>query len=249
MKDIVGYLEKMEKSMIDKLFFVDKIDISKYDLLLDFGCADGTFIKNLSKLYPSLNYIGYDISAEMIKRANENSANNISFISNTKELKQALKGKKYAIVFSSVLHELNEQGLITALNLMSDAMAVIIRDMFFDKTKNKKIDCSSFLIQNKYVEEFENKYGKIDNLLNLYHYFLKYTYTKNWEHELLENYLGIDYERILSTLKEKEFSIVYDEQYTLPFKKQEVKNNFNYCLNLPTHRKLILIKKQYSSNI
>ena len=37
MQDIIGYLEKMEKSMVYKLFFIDIIDITKYDLIVGFG--------------------------------------------------------------------------------------------------------------------------------------------------------------------------------------------------------------------
>ena len=243
MKDISGYLEKMEKSILDKLFFTDKIDLCDFDLIVDFGCADGTFIKNLNQIFPKNMYVGYDISKQMIKKANAISCNNIKFTDNFDTLLKRINNKKYAIVFSSVLHELDAKSFETALNLMKNSYAVIIRDMFFDKTKNDNIKYLSIIKQkDKYVDEFENKYGKIDNLLNLYHYFLKYTYTNNWETELNENYFGIDYETIQNVLKNNNFDSVYDEKFTLPYKKQEIFDNFGYNLDLPTHRKLIFKK-------
>ena len=243
MKDLDGYLEKMEKSILDKLFFTDKIDLCDFDLIVDFGCADGTFLKNLCKIYPNKNCIGFDISKEMIKKAKSNCNNNILFTQDLNEFNKALNNKKYAIVFSSVLHELDAKSFEVALNLMKNSGAVIIRDMFFDKTKNDNIKHLSIIKQkDKYVDEFENKYGKIDNLLNLYHYFLKYTYTNNWDTELNENYFGIDYEKILNALKNSNFDVIYDEKFTLLYKKQEIFDNFGYNLDLPTHRKLIFKK-------
>ena len=39
MKDFFGYLELMEKSLCDKLFFLQKIDLNDYDCVLDFGLS------------------------------------------------------------------------------------------------------------------------------------------------------------------------------------------------------------------
>lgn len=246
MQDLQGYLQRMEKSMTDKLFFVDKIDLTKFDLVVDFGCADGTFIKYLNELYDSQNFLGYDISQQMIEKARQNvNCENVKFTGNLQELYEFIAEKKYAIVFSSVLHELGKDDFDLAINLMKNSSAVIIRDMYFDKTRDQKFDCSKILENRKTDEnlvDFEKKYGKIDNLLNLYHYFLKYTYTQNWQTEVLENYFGIDYQKIFDNLKNN-FEILYDEKFTLPYKKDEIKKNFDFDLSLPTHRKLIFVKR------
>lgn len=242
MKDFNEYVNKMEKSMKDKLFFIDKIDLNKYDAVEDFGCANGKMIKNLSKIFKT-TLIGYDKSEQMIFEAKNISYDtSCIFTSSLNKLFSMLKNKNYAIIFSSVLHEVSDDDMNNIIKLMTKSKAVIIRDMFFDNDKNIYIEDLTF-IPNKYKNdnyyEFEKKYGILNNTKNLYHYFLKYTYLTNWETEILENYFSIDYNLIVNTLKKNNFSVEYDKKYILPYKKQEIKTNFNFDLVLPTHRKLI----------
>ena len=64
------YVKRMEKSCLDKLFFLDKI----YDpihTILDFGCANGALIQAMRMFSPDWNYIGHDISDEMLALARE----------------------------------------------------------------------------------------------------------------------------------------------------------------------------------
>jgi hypothetical protein len=56
--DVKTYNHRMEKSLIDKIFWVDKVDSS---IIVDYGCADGVLLKALQKLFPDYTYIGYDI--------------------------------------------------------------------------------------------------------------------------------------------------------------------------------------------
>ena len=52
------YTENMRKSLMDKAFFIDKIDAKHF---VDFGCADGSLLKFLKTIFPnSANYVGYD---------------------------------------------------------------------------------------------------------------------------------------------------------------------------------------------
>lgn len=68
---------------------------------------------------------------------------------------------------------------------------------------------------------------------------MKYRFVENWERELNENYLPIS----LETLKNKipsNYKIVYEEDFLLPFLKQQVKKDFNVNLTHSTHLKMIL---------
>ena len=71
-KNLISYNENMAKSLEDKLYFLDKlnIDSNKSYLFVDFGCADGTLINALYEILSSKGinayYIGYDISDMMI---------------------------------------------------------------------------------------------------------------------------------------------------------------------------------------
>lgn len=245
MNDFYGYLERMGKTISDKLFFVNSLDLDGFDFILDFGCANGVLISNLASLFPNAKFVGYDKSKKMIKEAHKKIKNhNITFTTSLDKINKDLNDKKFLIIFSSVLHEVEDE-IGQIIDLMKESSAVVIRDMYFDKSKNKKINSSKILASkygDKFLISFENQYGKIDNLLNLYHYLLKYTYEENWASELKENYFSIDYDRIINELTSNGFKIELDEPFTLPFKKEEIKNNFNYDLKLPTHRKLILTK-------
>lgn len=44
--NLQSYIDGMNFTMKDKLFFVDTVD---FDVIVDFGCADGTFLYEISK--------------------------------------------------------------------------------------------------------------------------------------------------------------------------------------------------------
>ena len=181
MKDFNAYIKFMEKSIQDKLFFLDKIDLSSFDYTLDFGCANGVLINTICDDYKNVKFIGYDKSEKMINLAKNTQKENTFFCTDFDKIKNQLTNKKYVIIFSSVLHELAQSDYDFVLSTMQNSSAVVIRDMYFDKTQNCAFDTKILKNYDKndyFVLNFEQKYGKIDNLLNLYHYFLKYTYTQ-----------------------------------------------------------------------
>ena len=51
MKDSKGYLERMEKSMREKLFFLEHIDLDN-KIIVDFGAANGALVKEIIKTNP-----------------------------------------------------------------------------------------------------------------------------------------------------------------------------------------------------
>lgn len=77
MRNYDVYLERMEKSMQDKLFFLNHIDINSYDYVVDFGCANGELLSRID--IPDSKKIGYDISEEMIERFKKKLPNSIIF--------------------------------------------------------------------------------------------------------------------------------------------------------------------------
>ena len=64
--NLQSYIEGMNYSMKDKLFFTDIVD---FDVVVDFGCADGTFLEELAKIKPNVKLIGYDLDDEMLSQA------------------------------------------------------------------------------------------------------------------------------------------------------------------------------------
>ena len=129
---------------------------------------------------------------------------------------------------------------------------IAIRDMNFDRNDN----CNSELLSNyknkilnqhklnAQINDFKRIYGDIDNIKNITHFLLKYKYVENWDREVKENYLPIDYndknERVY-TLSSK-YKIIFNEKYILPFLKMQFKKDFDIDFNHPTHIKLLFAK-------
>jgi tRNA G46 methylase TrmB len=64
--DIQSYINGMGMSFNDKLFFTNNIN---FDIIVDFGCADGSFLSRVSKINPNVKIVGYDLDQNMISKA------------------------------------------------------------------------------------------------------------------------------------------------------------------------------------
>ena len=101
--DLNVYLGRMQKSVFDKLFFLDKV-FEPFDNIVDFGCANGELIKAISLFFgDDYNYYGYDISEPMIEAARSN-APFASFCTDWSELD--IPFEKSLINISSTIHEI-----------------------------------------------------------------------------------------------------------------------------------------------
>jgi len=262
-KDISVYRTEMAKSMIDKLFFIDKINPG---LIVDFGCADGTMLKYIRDLKPDIILIGYDVSQEMIDIAKskneiwqEYDEEQIPVFTSDWTLIERLvkyhtsKGVECAITLSSVIHEVYSYGTEDTIKQFwkrlfnTEFSYIVVRDMLLSKNSVHDSEIGDiqkiYNSQNPHIEEFETMWGKISNYKNLLHYLLKFRYNKNWFRELRENYLPITLEDMMSKIPTEKYSYDFYSHYLLPFIEQSVKEEFDIKLSEPTHIKLILKKK------
>jgi ribosomal protein L11 methylase PrmA len=242
------YLERMEKGMVDKLWWVDKIHPKK---IVDFGCADGTMLKHLTEMGLDVELIGVDIDNEMCRRAKENvpSARIMSlveFMDSTEDFSDAL------LVLSSVIHEIYSYELepedeIQAL-YNKGFKYIAIRDMFLSETEVQDTVSNhdyTYVInysKENQLRDFENFWGHINTVRNLSHFLLKYTYEENWHRELRENYLPIDLEPFIKNIPSI-YRVEYVEHYCNPYIQRRVWNDFFIKFNYKTHAKLLLVRK------
>ena len=112
--NINAYNSRMEKSILDKALFMSHIDA---DIIVDYGCANGALIKFLKMLFPEKQFIGFDISEEMIALASKNCPNDAFFTTNwhdvilaIAEYKKKKPNSKTCICLSSVIHEVYAYG-------------------------------------------------------------------------------------------------------------------------------------------
>lgn len=243
------YNEGMRKSLLDKIFFIDKIDAR---VIVDYGCADGTLIEFMASLFPEYTYIGYDIDPGMLERAKEKCGLDKKFIftSDWEVVKEAVRGQRSAVILNSVIHEIYAYGTRRDVDdmwqhIFSDGFDfIVIRDMISSITLDKRSDIND--VKNilrkgdsRLVRDFENVWGSIEQNKNLIHFLLKYRYTDNWSREVRENYFPISREELLASVTD-DYEVEFHEHFILPFFKNTVKKDFGIDVKDNTHIKLIL---------
>lgn len=249
-KNLENYNTEMRKSLIDKIFFLDKVNANTF---IDFGCADGSMLKLAHQILPSYNYVGYDLSQDMIDKCN---CDDIKFTSNYEELnsiisENKLVGNKMCISLISLIHEIYAYGADIKsfwnfiFNTGFDYIA--IRDLCISRTANRASDFVSVAkIRMNYdkhkIAQWESTWGNLSDNTSLIHFLLKYRFSENWDRELVENYLPIYLEDLFALIPNT-YEPIYIEHYTLPFTREQIKIDFNIDLQEKTHLKLILKRK------
>lgn len=227
-KNLNDYTNKMSLVIQDKLFFIDKIKTSVY---IDYGCADGTLLRHLDTIYhdPTIQYVGYDISSEMINLAKSKWAGvgNILFTNNFNEVLDKIQPQEeVTLILSSVLHEILSQGTLQPefwkqVNQLP-LKYIVIRDMAYNPIiANTKLELhltsKMYYLNPKQYKDFESKYGSINNSIKFCHYLLKYRYTQNWERELSENYFAFNPDLAIECLSNYKFHLIYLERFNVPY--------------------------------
>lgn len=263
--DYDGYNEKMNKSLLDKLFFLSHVDA---DIFVDFGCADGSMIRAMTKMFPEHIYVGCDSDPNMIDRAKWLQESHRNFflsdwdevIKLTKDFKESDNfKKKTCLVLSSVVHEIfsyeDANGLEETYQKIFDQGFdyIAVRDMgLFEPESLDKHTLSPFFVDKIYekadscqVKDFENIWGKLSLKNNAIHFLLKYKYTSNWDREVKENYFSYSIDKFIDAAYSSRYKQTYFEHFNVPFISRQIFNDFGFWIDKPTHYKLILEKKNY----
>lgn len=263
------YTRKMTASMMDKLFFLDKIDAQ---LIVDFGCADGALLVHCMDWIENTRLVGFDNDPEMTKLAQYRFGphpddNRLTFTSDWRDVEALLSGArnrktKTALILSSVLHEVYHYSDPKAVDIFwrKHVFArfglaatlfdfIVIRDMIPSVSLDRRADDSDVAKVlrkswgTKELSDFQKIWGSIDSNKNLVHWLLKYKYlTPNWEREVRENYIPLYYEDLMTKIPEG-YEVLYKEHYTLPYLKRQVRQDFGIELKDPTHLKIILERR------
>ena len=100
--DLTIYLHRMQKSVLDKMFFIDKV-FEPFENIVDFGCANGELIKAVQALFDDeYRYYGYDINPDMIRSAKDN-VPQATFVSEWEDLR--IDPDQSLLNISSTVHE------------------------------------------------------------------------------------------------------------------------------------------------
>lgn len=250
--DLNGYLYKMQKSMIDKMFFIDKI-FEPIETIVDFGCANGELIKMLQYYFDEYSYVGYDISEKMVQAAKENVPGAV-FCSDWDSI--SVPFDRSLLNISSVIHEVYSYCTPDDIDLFwrrvfdSGFRYITIRDMMLSQTYSDTPAAESDLGMiranseyRRHLEDYESIWGRIKTKKQMAHYLLKYSYTQNWDREVREDYLGLTLEELIAMIP-KNYRVTYQEHYTLPYVGWQIKKDFGIDLKIPTHIKMIIEKNE-----
>jgi ubiquinone/menaquinone biosynthesis C-methylase UbiE len=250
MKNFESYKLNLKKSLKEKLFFLDKIDLTEYDLIVDFGCGTGDVLielANSARLNINCKLVGYDTNPEMIKYAKSNLVNSveeIKYIQDYLSLKEQIKhAKKGLIIFSSVLHEVEKQEQINIINnIMLNFHTVVIRDMIAP-TNNprvpRKVRKNVYKQSPKWqIKAFEDKWGKIKHRKELYRFLLMNEFVDNFETEVQEDYFSVLWDEINKVLVDYGYTRNLTD-YTLSYRRAQVLKRFNFFMHDYTHRNAV----------
>lgn len=251
--DIYNY--NMELSLDDKLFFLDKVD---FDVIVDFGCANGVLLEKIAKYRPGVKIIGYDLDYAMLQICTKANIPSDALLTDdwNKVISEISKYEKPLLNLSSVIHEVYSYspGSVNEFwneNVFgSNFKYIVVRDMIPSK-KIDSIDMSGYrrdvsrvreLSDPETLNSFEGHWGSIDSDYRTFmHYLLKYRYKINWTRELLENYLPISIEDVIQKIPSN-YKIKQNEQFIVPFIKEQAYKDFGIKMDQNTHTKLILEK-------
>ena len=246
MRDYESYYKRMGSNMLEKLDYILP-HLSKFDIVVDFGCANGMTTELMAAEFPNINFLGIDL-APIVRNNNANNepVKNVAYmtVGDYIELgvERAIHVMKVGVIFSSVTHELfSFLGLEDSIELVFNtfnADTIFIRDMYCEADYTME----STLLKDNYTEEFEEKWG-FNSGKDIAHFLLKVRYKNNWEEELREDYFATDWEAIIDLGAAKEYKVTYDESYMNEYLHgkiiEEEGEDLKEYTNT-THRKLIL---------
>ena len=252
------YTDRMRRSMWDKSFFIDKIPGA--GLVVDYGCADGSLVRFLHGLFPTLRFIGFDIDAEMIARANRDREEGTAFFTRMEDVtaqiaRWGVPAAEIAVNFSSVLHEVfhyrYDTALITALLDAVRPQYITVRDMMFHNTGASEapdwlVERVRAALPQWQVADFEVCFGPITDLKNLVQLLLKFRYTENWARECPENYFSYGEAELMRLLDPAgAYRAVLHSRYFLPWCRFDAEQALGMELgtDFTTHFSLILARR------
>ncbi|WP_342234598.1 methyltransferase domain-containing protein [Inquilinus sp. OTU3971] len=240
------YLSSMRLPLLDKLFFLDKVELGS---IIDVGCADGTMLAAIEHVEPGLQLIGVDICPEMRARANI-TVPRAEIVADLAAALAAATARPRLVVLSSVIHEVysylgaERRAAFFEAIWNSGAEWIAIRDMMPGRDVDRPANPVSVarvrqMAHPERLAQFEEAWGAIDGNRALLHYLLKYRYAANWAREVTENYLPTTAEAFLAGVP-RHYEVAYMDHFTLPYLRENVRRDFGVDLQDRSHLKLIL---------
>lgn len=252
--NIHDYNTAMQKTLLDKIWFLDKIDNSiKY--IFDFGCADGSLTSFINDMFPNhFEFFLIDNNPEMLKIANDNLQGSNSPItfhccnSIDEAIAQCDDIRNSVLVLNSVIHEIlsycnyEEQMSLFHQFFYNPFGYIAIRDMHLFNIPHFSIDSTDIEVFQKFLDFVSNftPNGMTMQQMQL-EFLLKTDYFNNWEREKKERYLW-DWIEIVQGYTMGIYENIYEEDFSLPYHRRKWYKKFGVSQTnkIATHKKLLL---------
>ena len=246
MKDFDGYNKRMKKAMDYKTFWFDKVDPTKFDTILDFGCGPGDLICEILKepKFKDKQIVGYDNNIDMIFEGLSNcfeEGQRVSLYYALSPVLDLLKSERVLVIFSSVLHECYSFDTLPFNWRSLNCAYIVIRDMRpeqgikFSLVEKMKIFDRS---RKKHFFDFFKRYGYSNE--SFLHFILKHPYEENWDTEVKENYFSTPWFFIdFDLIGHQKYEIDFCEDYTIPFIQSYSLRTFGIRYTFSTHRSIL----------
>ena len=243
MKDVKGYVERMEKSMQEKLFFIDKLDLEN-SIIVDFGCANGCLLEHIKAMkFKNVTLIGVEHNPEIAKMitAADEVYTDLLTVSTAIAVKRYSKDfRKVILITSSVLHELDDDTRSTlCIFAKCQVNYWVVRDMCYNNYGYvPTMELLSTIVEKSDPKQLASfiKHHTILNSSMVAEWLMKYPYVQNWEHEVKEYYWSTDWNMFTRAGGD----IIYDNTYTNEFIAARIKRDYGIDINWSTHRQLIV---------
>lgn len=249
------YNKRMEVGWEDKLFFLNKINP---DVIVDFGCADGSILVKVKNKKPGIKLIGYEPDEKMLSIAKSHLDDAFLTSDWNEVVKEVAKYSRPAILLSSVIHEVYSYSHHSDINKFWNHMVfsgifkwICIRDMMpsiqiNNNMENLSNDISKVRknIDSHLINSYEEVWGEIKDYKSLMHFLLKYKYVENWDREVEENYFPLMLEELYALIPTS-YQITYQDSFLLPHLPKQFKDDFGININKKTHAKIIITNKKF----
>lgn len=248
-QSIDAYNQKMSASMMEKTFFFEHLK-EDVDIIVDFGCANAAMLEKIRSAKFAVEYVGFDINPEMVKLGSVAAAakklERYTLTSDWKTVEEKIKGKRAALLLSSVIHEVYSYSDVEDVDifwkrvLQSNFSKIFIRDMMCSReipttTPKQHVDAVRVNFSPFLVRQWESHWGPLSNFKSMLHFLLTYHYVDNWTREYLENYFPISTEQFLEKIEMSEYSISQFNPHKLPFLEKKIQADFGIPLMANTH--------------
>lgn len=249
-----SYNSSMDKSYLDKIFFLDKIE--GVDTILDFGCANGDILKHIHDIAPELQLYGYDNNSSMVEFAERKYSDIATFGTDFDGIMaEYVKLETSVLNLSSVIHEVYSYSKPEEITQFWERVFtynfkfISIRDLCVSNSCQRESSPNDYVkllsrCNTGQLTTYENIWGSTEDNKNLIHFLMKYRYVDNWEREVRENYFPLCLEDLLSLIPTDMYEVIYFNHYVLPFTYQRVKQDFDIEIKDNTHLQLLLKKKE-----